>query len=467
MTLFLSAGRLALVLAVAAGLHAVFNVTLPLSGDEAYYWVWSHYHLQAGYHDHPPAIAVLMAAFTGLLGDTVFAVRLVAVACMAGALWFIARTAHDLEGERVATLALLLGLVLPAATMGFTLATPDSPLVLFWAAGVYFGRRAVAGPGEWADFLAAGLCAGLAMASKYTGVLLPAAVVAFVLLRRRDLLASGRLWAAGVVALLAFLPVLVWNWQHGFESFAFQYKHGTAATFAVHWGGFFEFLGGQFLILSPVPLVLLGLHLAGARTWWRDNARLFLAVCFAVPFAVFVYKGLFAKIQLNWVIPAYISAIPLVADVVLARRLVRTAAVGAGLSALLSAVLMWPLAFGLSARYNPQNRLFGPEVAAQAVEALRRPGDSIFADHLQRASLLSFLLSGHPPASIPTPSRFSEYTRWDQDRDFASMHGLYLATDYKDAELRQVFPKFELVEQVTARRQGFREERYFIYRVGE
>ena len=42
---------------------------LPLSADEAYYWLWSK-HLAAGYLDHPPAIAWLIRAGTMLFGDT-------------------------------------------------------------------------------------------------------------------------------------------------------------------------------------------------------------------------------------------------------------------------------------------------------------------------------------------------------------------------------------------------------------
>ena len=56
---------------------------LPLSADEAYYWLWSR-HLAAGYYDHPPAIAFVIRAGTLLFGDTPFGRarrRRVAVVC--------------------------------------------------------------------------------------------------------------------------------------------------------------------------------------------------------------------------------------------------------------------------------------------------------------------------------------------------------------------------------------------------
>ena len=42
-------------------LRAVMAALLPLSADEAYYWLWSK-HLAAGYYDHPPMIAWLIRA---------------------------------------------------------------------------------------------------------------------------------------------------------------------------------------------------------------------------------------------------------------------------------------------------------------------------------------------------------------------------------------------------------------------
>jgi 4-amino-4-deoxy-L-arabinose transferase-like glycosyltransferase len=45
--------------------------------DEAYYWVWSK-HLDWGYFDHPPMIALLIKAGT-IIGDTELGVRLIFV----------------------------------------------------------------------------------------------------------------------------------------------------------------------------------------------------------------------------------------------------------------------------------------------------------------------------------------------------------------------------------------------------
>ena len=458
--------RLLPLLAAFVMVQCIYNKTLPLSGDEAYYWVWSH-HLQAGYHDHPPAIALLIAFTTRLWGDSVVAVRLAAALAMAATVFVQARLAARIGGDKAGWLAFLLCLLLPAFEMGFTLATPDDPLALFWSTGLLFALSAVAGAGRWRDYVGMGLFCGLAMASKYTGVLLPLSVTLFVALRRpRDLL-SPKLWAAGAAALAVFSPVLWWNATHGFESFLFQYRHGSGEATPFDIQHLLQFLGGQFLVLSPVPAVLLIVVAARWRDWWQNSERSLLMLCFLVPMALFLEKALFAKIQLNWALPAYLSALPLLSAFIVAQKRRWLLIAACLLPALaLTLAIKFPLQMGLTGKHNPHNRLYGPETAAREIERLRQPGDAIMADHLQRAALLSFYLSGHPRAYIPTESRFSEYTRWDRDVDFSTLHGLYLSDDDRSVELGRLFTSVELVEKMHSFHAGGREQSYYIFRVG-
>ena len=60
-------------------LRGVIAAVLPLSADEAYYWLWS-LHPAFGYFDHPPMIAWLIRAGTFVFGDTPLGVRAAGVA---------------------------------------------------------------------------------------------------------------------------------------------------------------------------------------------------------------------------------------------------------------------------------------------------------------------------------------------------------------------------------------------------
>ena len=55
---------------------AIYNSELGLHGDEAQYWVWSK-ELSWGYFSKPPLIAVIIRSFGTLLGDSIFAIKLI------------------------------------------------------------------------------------------------------------------------------------------------------------------------------------------------------------------------------------------------------------------------------------------------------------------------------------------------------------------------------------------------------
>src|SRR5271165_4561992 len=96
---------------------AAFSV--PLTGDEAYYWEWSR-HLALGYVDHPPGVAYTILLFSWL-GQSPFAVRLGFIACGVLATVFAAKSATRLAaGDQRAGAVTALALTLtPLASVAF------------------------------------------------------------------------------------------------------------------------------------------------------------------------------------------------------------------------------------------------------------------------------------------------------------------------------------------------------------
>ena len=161
-------------------LRLVLAALVPLFPDEAYYWEWSR-RLAGGYFDHPPAIALLIAGGTALLGDTALGVRFLPILAGTFAGFWLVRTACHLAGPRAARYTALTFAVLPLAAGGLVLATPDAPLLAGIAWTLYAVVRALdSDNAAWpvtAYWLMAGVAIGCAMASKFTGVLVPEAIV--------------------------------------------------------------------------------------------------------------------------------------------------------------------------------------------------------------------------------------------------------------------------------------------------
>ncbi|MDG1484368.1 MAG: glycosyltransferase family 39 protein, partial [Myxococcota bacterium] len=150
--------KAAVVLILAAVLvRVMLSGAFGLSEDEAYYWVWGQ-HLAAGYFDHPPAIAWVIRAGTELLGDTERGVRLVGILLGGAAAGLAAAAGRDRLLVAFAMISL------PLFALGGVLATPDVPLLAAWSLGILAASRE-----RW-ELL--GVACGLAMLSKYTGVLL-------------------------------------------------------------------------------------------------------------------------------------------------------------------------------------------------------------------------------------------------------------------------------------------------------
>ena len=205
-------------------LRAVMAGLLPLSADEAYYWLWSK-NLAAGYYDHPPMIAWLIRAGTMLFGDTPLGVRFAGIVLSLPASWFVWQGAALIlkDANRAALAALLFNLTL-MISVELLAATPDMPSVAAAAAFVYFLARVQAnGEGHW--WLAVGIAGGLGLLSKYSALFLGFGTLIWLVVdaRNRKWLVSPWPYLGAGLALLIVTPHLLWQAQHHWMTFAFQF----------------------------------------------------------------------------------------------------------------------------------------------------------------------------------------------------------------------------------------------------
>jgi len=241
-------------------LRFVAGAVLPLSADEAYYWLWSK-HLAAGYYDHPPMIAYLIRGGTALFGDAPIGVRFLPLLSSIAASWFMWRSGAILLRDDAAgglcCLLFNLTLMVAAETMA---ATPDAPLVACATAFLFaLVRLDETHDGRW--FLALGTAGGLSLLSKYTGFFLGIGALAWLVWepRARRWFLSPWLYAGAVIALGLFLPNLWWNATHGWMTFSFQFGRIGAGHFTLRFLA--EFLGAQIALASPFIFILIVLGL--------------------------------------------------------------------------------------------------------------------------------------------------------------------------------------------------------------
>src|ERR1700716_1048944 len=106
-------------------LRLIAAAWMPLTFDEAYYWMWSK-HLAGGYYDHPPMVALVIRLGTLMAGDTELGVRLVSVLLALPMSFAVYRTAEILfGGRRVASTATILLNATMMVSVGTMIVTPD------------------------------------------------------------------------------------------------------------------------------------------------------------------------------------------------------------------------------------------------------------------------------------------------------------------------------------------------------
>jgi 4-amino-4-deoxy-L-arabinose transferase-like glycosyltransferase len=277
-------------------LRLVMAGLLPLSADEAYYWLWSR-HLAAGYYDHPPAIAFLIRAGTLLFGDTPFGVRLFPVLLSLPASWWVWRTALMFQEPRRAALAALLFNLTLMIGVEALVATPDAPSIAFSAAYVWcLARTQNSGDARW--WLAAGAAAGLGMLSKYAALFLGAGTLVWLIAepRARVWLRSPWPYLGGLVAAVIFAPNLIWQARHHWMTFAFQFGRMAGGHLTLRYLA--EFLAAQASLATPLIFLL-----ACAGLWRasrRGQNQFLLAMLVWTGFAYFLIHALHERVQGNW-----------------------------------------------------------------------------------------------------------------------------------------------------------------------
>jgi len=293
---------LALAVIAIVVIRGIVAALTPISFDEAYYWLWSK-HLAAGYYDHPPMVAFVIRAGSALFGDTSIGVRAVAWLLSVVATWAVWRTGAVLLGsEHGAALAALFFNLMPMIGVESLVATPDSPEI---AASAFvllaLAKISETGRGSW--WIAVGVAAGFALLSKYTAFFLGAGILVWLAIVPKERRWFLSIWPylGAAIALLMFLPVVLWNAGHDWISFALQFgRTGAGGGFTLRYLG--EFLAAQLALATPF-IAILGVAgiLAAFRGGERMRGPLMLPVSMILPAAVyFLWHSLHDRVQGNW-----------------------------------------------------------------------------------------------------------------------------------------------------------------------
>ena len=284
---------------VANLLQATF---MDLANDEAYYWYFSQ-HLDWGYFDHPPMIALLVH-LTAWMGGTI-GIRLACTMLQPLYLWLFWKVIKPREATlHDALVYSLLCFSQPLLQLYGVLALPDAPLMAATVFLLWAYKRLCDNP-NWAHTLLLGAAVALLGYSKYHGAL----VVALVFLSNPKMLRQWHLWVAGLLGLVLMAPHFWWQYNHDWVSLRYHLLDRNSDGYRLSFT--LEYLLLLLVLFNPVWIY----HYAKAivvrspqRATPLQRALHTLGIGFIVFFLASTLRG---NVQPQWLLPVVFPCIEL------------------------------------------------------------------------------------------------------------------------------------------------------------
>ncbi|MDA3908823.1 MAG: glycosyltransferase family 39 protein [Sulfurimonas sp.] len=292
-----------------AVLRLILAPSVGLGVDEAHYVLYA-LNLDLSYFDHPPLVGWIQYIFTSIFGTNEFGARVAAIIIGFVTSIFVYKLIYDINKNTneafIAVLALHASFLFNAL---FIMLMPDTLLFLL-ILPIIFTVIEIEKNNKLSIWILLGVLLGLAGLSKYTAVLFIFPIIIYVLMRKRyDLLITPKIIPSIIIATIIILPVIIWNIQNDWSSFAYQSAHVVGSN-TINWAGFASSIGAQIGAYNPflAPLAFYGLY----KALRSKNSTLFLTALFGlVMIAFFTYASLYKTALPHWSALFYMLFIPL------------------------------------------------------------------------------------------------------------------------------------------------------------
>jgi Dolichyl-phosphate-mannose-protein mannosyltransferase len=315
--------------AIALLVHLLTNGRYGYFRDELYYIACGR-HLAFGYVDQPPLSILLLRLSQILLGDSLFAIRLLPALAGAATVALTGVIARELGGRGWAIALACAGslcALFNLAVGNFFSMNAFEPLL--WMGCIYLFVRIINGgsPILWLSF---GALLGLSLENKHSTAFFAVGIfVALLLTPERRHFAGKWIWFGGLVAFAIALPNILWQARHHWPTYELlnniSHSNKNVALSPA------QFIAQQVIFMNPgtLPLWIAGLLWFFAS---RDGRRyLALGIIYLVTLAEFIvlhgksyylapaYPMLFAAggvavervflTRLKWIKPVFLSMI--------------------------------------------------------------------------------------------------------------------------------------------------------------
>ncbi len=438
-----------------------------LSGDEAHYYQYA-VHPSLSYFDHPPFVGYAILFFLKIFGNTSCAVRMPALISSTLCMLLLFKAGKNFHSSAAGFWAVVIFCLIPLfSVLGGIMTVPDTILSIFWLGSMLLLWE-INRTGKSSLWYVLGIMVGLGLLTKYTGVLMYAAILLFLIINRnmRIYFKSKQMYLGIVISILIFSPVFVWNYNNYWVSFVFQFKHGLGEKNFFEPDIFFKNIAAQMSVISPILwLLLLTAFINITKKIMSSDSKNRLFFSFVLPvFLVFGYASFFNEILPHWPSQAYLTLILPASFLVLEafRRhgirkffIISSLIVG-GIFTLIIPVQVVFHWLPLSPDLDPTCDLYGWDKAAQVAEYLRSSHGKntfLFTNKFYLAGQMAFHLPENTAKNhlYCLSSRIDQYDFWQRDRNLQKeldgKTGIFFTDQYFRASPEKMY-RFETIEKI-------------------
>jgi 4-amino-4-deoxy-L-arabinose transferase-like glycosyltransferase len=227
--------------------------------DELYYLACAE-HLDWGYVDQPPAIALIAWLARHTFGSSLLGLRLLPAIAGAALVWLTGKVTREMGGGRFAQALAALAILVASIFLVFHhWLTMNAFEPLIWMGAAWCVVRAI-NTGRASYWFWFGVIVGVGLQTKYSVVFFVFGIVLGLLLTSdRQYLKSKWIWLGALAALAIFLPNLLWLVKHDFPFLELMRNIRESGRDVAR--GPVAFIADQALIMNPIlfPLWASGL----------------------------------------------------------------------------------------------------------------------------------------------------------------------------------------------------------------
>ncbi|MFB6340158.1 ArnT family glycosyltransferase [Saccharicrinis sp. FJH62] len=443
--------RFYLFLLIFAAINLVQAFITPVTSDEAYYLAFAQ-HPAWGYFDHPPMVAWIIyigfLIFKGIAGLRIMTVLLSSLTVLC--IWKL-MPEETLNRKNSDWLFFLLILAFPVFNMYGFITTPDVPLLFFGTLYVLVFRKLLIRPGV-NNTIILGIIAAALIYSKYHGGI----IILLSVVLNLKILKKPHIYFAGLIALTALIPHLIWQMNHDFITFNYHLFERTKGTFEIK--HILEYLVGTIGVLNPFIILFL-IYLSVKNSGLFHSSDPFWKRLFTGFILFFFLYSFRSKTEAHWVAFAAIPLLVMTYAIILknekyVRQIKVISIISASLIVLARISIALPLPLKTDFHKEKQDYF-------EAIADLANGRIVVFVNSYQRAAKYAFYTGNKSMSLNNVFYRKNQYDLWNSEEDFNNKNILLignwpsaffdtLTTNNNELILFKQIDKFPLISKINA-----------------